>query len=93
MKPPELGTVVTFISNPMLVHQCLPSAGVREHAGEVTGVHEASLFQPGNIGDLAITVRGRSKQSVRLSYVSNYVREWPSWASADAAIAESSPSK
>lgn len=87
MKPPELGTVVTFISNPMLVHQCLPSAGVREHAGEVTGVHETGVSQPGNIPTVALTIRGRSMKTVRIDYVNNYCLEHSGWNAADAWIA------
>lgn len=83
--------MVTFVSNPTAVQGCLASAATKEHAGEVTGVHETSLFQPGNIGDIAITVRGRSKQTVRLSYIGNYIREHDGWAAADEWIQSHTP--
>ena len=85
-----MGRIVTFYPKP----EEAVIGGVIQNdallvAGEVVGTYKVPPFGPGQIRDLGLLVRGRSKRKARISIVANYVEHHSSWKQADAKIQDS----
>lgn len=82
-----MGAKVSFYPEPekAVIGMIIQPDAVR-FAGEVVGTFKVEPFGKRKIPDMGLKVRGRSKRTVDISVVANYVERHANWREADAAI-------